>query len=197
MQVATPGDRGYAVGALRYPAVVVCVVLCACSADDVVDVTFDPCSPQTPLTLVPGGDVEAPEVQGVADAVAAWGGVLPVTIEVGDVGAWPADGPALAITFESGDTPYRAMYWDTLGEISISREHLAPGDYGLAIAHELGHAFGLLHVSPDDRASVMNVGNLEVEPTAEDAAAVRALWASCASYDHGTTNPQVRVWVSQ
>lgn len=186
MQVATPGDRGYAVGALRYPAVVLCVLLCACSADDVVDVTFDPCSP---LTLVPGGDVEAPEVQGVADAVAAWGAVLPVTIEVGEVGDWPADGPALAITFESGDTPYRAMYWDTLGEISISREHLAPGDYGLAIAHELGHAFGLLHVSPDDRASVMNVGNLEVAPTADDAAAVRALWASC---EHGRRHAHTR-----
>jgi hypothetical protein len=148
-------------------------VVPSCSSDPEIETVYDPCSP---LTLAVAADLGAPETRGIADAIAAWGHVLPVTIELG-TGAQAAD--VLPIVFEAGDTFYRAIYWDALGSISISRDRLAPEDYGLAIAHELGHAFGLGHVDLEDRPSIMNVGNLEVVPGEADAAAVRARWATC------------------
>jgi hypothetical protein len=45
------------------------------------------------------------------------------------------------------------------------------------IAHEIGHAFGLVHVT--GRASVMNAGNIDVAPNAGDAADLSALWGAC------------------
>jgi hypothetical protein len=38
---------------------------------------------------------------------------------------------------------------------------------------------GLAHIDGSVRASVMNSGNLEIEPTAEDATALSSLWGSC------------------
>lgn len=143
----------------------------ACASDDQIDTVFDPCSPLT--IAVPSDD--AAEVQAVAHAVDAWRAVLPAAIEVANA---PGDG-ALTIRFESGDTFYRAMYWDTIGVISVSRDGLAPGDYAIAIAHELGHAFGLAHVGAETRPSVMNVGNLDVWPNGDDAGEVQARWESC------------------
>lgn len=157
---------------MRIEAVFLC--LCAgCFGGDDIDTVFDPCSS---LTVAPAEGTEASEVASIEAAIEAWGRVLPVqaAVEVGST-----DPAALRVVFESGDLFYRATYWDQLGEISLSREHLDPGDYALAVAHEMGHAFGLHHVAPDQRESVMNVGNLEVPPSPADAAAVGELWDSC------------------
>lgn len=145
----------------------------ACSGNDDVDTVYDPCSPLAIAVLGDHGDAE---VAGVESAIAAWARVLPTQITIG---ATPGAADALPIRFESGESFYRAIYWDAVGEISVSRDRLDPDDYALAIAHEMGHAFGLLHVDKSDRASVMNVGNLEIVPNDEDAAAVRALWDTC------------------
>lgn len=158
---------------VRFAAVF--VALAACSGDPSVETTFDPCSD---LTIVAAAGTTAAELESIDEAVLVWGAVLPVDIEVAASTGAPAG--ALTIHFDSGDTFYRALYFDAIGAIHISREHLAPGDHPLAIAHELGHAFGLLHVPPDERESLMNVGNLEVPATEADAGAVRALWSSCA-----------------
>ena len=145
----------------------------ACSADQNVELVYDPCSP---LTIAVEADVGAAEVLGVEGAILAWKGVLPARIVIG---AGPQAADVLPIYFQPGDTFFRGIYWDGPGEIAIGRDRVDPADYPLAIAHEMGHAFGLLHVSKADRLSVMNVSNLEVAPNEEDAAAVRALWATC------------------
>lgn len=157
---------------MRYSALVLCLVA-ACAADDSIDRTFDPCSP---LTIVPAPGTEAREIQSIEAAALAWSRVIPARIEIG---AGSPDAVTLGVTFEPGDTFYRAMYWAGVGKISISRDGLAPEDYALALAHEMGHAFGLLHVSTELRGSVMNTGNVEIEPTDADGLAVRDLWESC------------------
>jgi hypothetical protein len=145
----------------------------ACSANDDIETVYDPCSP---LTIAVAPDLGAAETQGIEGAIAAWAQVLPAQIVIG---AGPRADDVLPIEFVPGDTFYRGIYWDSLGTISIGRDRLAPEDYALAIAHEMGHAFGLYHVAKSDRASVMNVGNLELAPNDDDAAAVRAHWDTC------------------
>lgn len=148
-------------------------VVSACAADEEVETTYDPCSP---LTIALASDATAAEVTGVEGAILAWTRVLPAQIVVG---TGPQAANVLPINFESGDTFFRGIYWDGPGEIAIGRDQLDPEDYALAIAHEMGHAFGLLHVAKTTRSSVMNVSNLEIAPNEEDAAEVRALWATC------------------
>lgn len=157
---------------MRILLVVAVASVPSCSSNDDIATVYDPCSP---LAIDVAQDITAAERQGIDGAIAAWAHVLPTRIAIGGAGT----ANVLPIRFEPGDTFYRAIYWDSFGLISIGRDRLAPEDYALAIAHEMGHAFGLLHVAKADRASVMNVGNLEVVPNDEDAAAVRALWATC------------------
>ncbi|MGE0869369.1 MAG: hypothetical protein AB7P03_12440 [Kofleriaceae bacterium] len=156
----------------HFLSVVLLATACA-SPEPEVGITFDPCST---LVITPAEGATDQEVQSIRDAVTAWSHVLPVTIEVA---APPQPDPALPLRFESGDTFFRAIYWDDVGQIWVGRDQLAPDDYPIAIAHELGHAFGLLHISPDERPSVMNVGNLELEPNEQDARDVAAMWPSC------------------
>lgn len=159
---------------MRNATAIALTLFCACTSDSTIAITFDPCSP---LSIVPDPQSETREVEAIEEALAYWEDVLPVRAQVGEPA--PAQEGELAILFEGGDTFYRALYLDKRGEIAISREALVPEDYSLAIAHELGHAFGLFHVPLDQRPSVMNVGNLEVAPTEEDAREVSDLWEAC------------------
>lgn len=146
------------------------LLLVACASG--VDTSFDPCSP---LTIVPGSELRPQERESIQSAIDAWSTVLPTEITVS---ADPGDGPILYINFDE-DSFYRAIYFDKVGEIWINRKRLEEDDFALAIAHELGHAFGLLHTAADERVSVMNVGNLATPPTLEDARAVSELWEAC------------------
>jgi hypothetical protein len=165
----------YRLPQLRFLLIAALLPIAACLTDDTISTTFDPCSP---LTIVPGTDTEEHEIQSIEEALGAWERVLPTRVSVASSSG--SDGE-LSIFFESGDTFFRAIYMDQWGEILISREKLAPEDYALAIAHELGHAFGLHHVPAQERASIMNVGNLDIVPSADDAISVSALWDSCSS----------------
>ena len=149
------------------------VLATACASQDEAATVYDPCSP---LTLSISSDLGADERRGVDEAIAMWSAVLPTHIEVG-TGARASN--VLPVIFVRGDVAHRAAYWDRSGIIEIARDRLEPSTYGIALAHELGHAFGLLHVATSDRASVMNVGNLEVRPGADEAAELRALWPAC------------------
>lgn len=159
---------------MRHLAILGLALAVACAADDAPETVYDPCSP---LTLAVEPDLGDTERTAVESAIAAWQHVLPTRISIGDR---TAATDVLPVRFVSGDTFYRAIYWDFEGSISISRDRLAEHDYALALAHELGHAFGLLHVRATDRASVMNEGNLELAPTTADAADVAARWSTCA-----------------
>lgn len=164
---------GYLLADLRVLLVAALLPIAACLANDTIDTTFDPCSP---LTIATSADTEEHELQSIEEAIVAWDQVLPTQISAGNSSG---EANELSVFFDSGDTFFRAIYFDKLGAIHISRQKLAPEDFALAIAHELGHAFGLRHVPDQERASVMNVGNLVIPPNAGDAFAVGALWESC------------------
>ncbi len=148
------------------------IALSACASDETVEVVFDPC---TDLRIAVSSVADPADAAAVDAAMAEWSHVLPVHYEI----VHDASPDVLRVRFSSGDSYFRAIYWDAVGTVEISRDRLAPADYPLAVAHELGHSFGLLHVDPSVRTSVMNVGNLSVSPTQDDAAEVSARWDSC------------------
>jgi hypothetical protein len=153
----------------------VCILAAAaCAApSDEPETIYDPCSP---LHVAISPTVTPSERAGVEAAIASWAARLPAQLALQD-GGKPAD-DVLPIVFEHG-SGMRGAYWDAEGWISINSDELRAAEYPFAIAHEMGHAFGLPHVDASERVSVMNVGNTTIAPTEADAAAVAALWASC------------------
>lgn len=138
---------------------------CAAPSDAPIDVTFDPCHPPR---IASDAGASAVQVAGIADAEALW--------QLGPTGVG-----ALDVRFEPAADAFHGLYDDQAGIIYIN-DHLSdPPTLAIVIAHELGHAFGLHHVSPDVRASLMNPGNLVVPPTDADRRALAALWGACAA----------------
>ena len=88
-------------------------------------------------------------------------------------------GGGLDIRFQAAAPPFHGFYDDQAGVIYINDDLADPSELAIVIAHEVGHSFGLVHVSPDVRPSLMNPGNLEVLPTEDDQRALEALWGVC------------------
>ena len=86
----------------------------------------------------------------------------------------------MAVEFVPSAPGVYGLYDDTDLILEISNA-LTDDQRAIVIAHELGHAFGLVHVPKEERASVMNVGNLQIVPTDDDRLAVAALWGDCAN----------------
>ena len=104
------------------------------------------------------------------------------------IGEWRAVGVAaltgssadstLEIVFEPAGSAFYGYYDGS--SIYINSALTDDSKRAITIAHELGHALGLVHVPANQRASVMNPGNLVVAPTSEDASAIAARWGECA-----------------
>ena len=131
-------------------------------------ITFDPCEPTT--LAAPGATAD--ELAGIDQALALWRAHGVSTLAL-------ADGAPLTVVFRSGAPAIYGFYDDTTATITINTELTDPAQRAVTIAHELGHALGLVHVPPATRASVMNPGNLTVVPTDGDAAALVAHWGAC------------------
>jgi len=91
-------------------------------------------------------------------------------------------GPGLPIHFQAAGAPFHGLYDAPSGQVFINTD-LAGAPLAVTIAHEIGHAFGLVHIPADQRSSVMNPNNLVVEPTAEDVDTLATRWG-CLASDH-------------
>jgi Matrixin len=163
---------------LRFSLVVVAALLGACAADtgdDSLEVVFDPCDP---VSLLPA-DANADERASVDSAIEMWG-----LMGIGALARAP-EGAALdptagviEVRFEEAAPLFYGVYDDESGVVFINRRLADDHARAVTIAHEVGHALGLPHIS--DRDSVMNPENLVHEPNADDAGDLRSLWGDCA-----------------
>lgn len=146
---------------------------CSADTDDrVLDITYDPCDARVRTDA----DATSEELQNLDAAFELWnqsGGFRVQRSERGSAQEQP-----LVVHFRRSLGPFHGYYDDEAGEISIHRG-LRDRAEAVTIAHELGHAFGLWHVKPSTRRSVMNPGNTTVTPTELDVESVRALWGIC------------------
>ncbi len=130
----------------------------------------DPCSP---IVLVPAADATAAERAAVIAAASMWDDVAATRFAMDDI-----DGaPRLAVRFASAPLAFFGAYEAERADIVLNRDLPTDALREIAMAHELGHAMGLVHVT--DRDSVMNPGNVTIAPNAADAAALAALWGAC------------------
>lgn len=147
------------------------------------EVTYDPCT----VVITPAADVTPEQLRGIDGAIAIWNDAAGLRL-VRASGEIDAGAEALPIRFEAAAAAFRGVYLDEEGVVLVNSRIEDDGARAITIAHELGHAFGLWHVDPDEAASLMNPGNLEIFPTPADVAAVRALWGTC---DAAATAPSV------
>jgi len=97
----------------------------------------------------------------------------------GEAAAGAAAGAVIDIQFADAAAVFHGVYDPTGDRVLINRDLTDPATVAIVVAHELGHAFGLVHVSPGARRSLMNPGNLTTPPTDADQQAVEALWGRC------------------
>ena len=140
-------------------------------------VTFDACAP---LTLVPDASATDEQLAGIAAALALWNGTAGTQLQVS---ATPVPGAStVPIHFQAAAAPMHGLYDPQAVAIFINDDlsDLA-SPMAVTIAHEVGHAFGLVHIPEGTRASVMNPGNLTTTPNAGDVADLANLWGACAA----------------
>jgi hypothetical protein len=144
------------------------LVACSSGGGDVsIDVTHDVCAP---ITVSSPTATEA-QLAGIDEALTLWRSHGVERLEREDQGM-------IEIQFEPASGLFFGLYDDENSVIYINQSITDPVKLHIVIAHELGHAFGLAHVS--GRPSLMNPGNTGVLPTTEDSAELQALWGSCA-----------------
>ena len=122
-----------------------------------------------------GTDVVTARLAAIDRATSLWRDV-----GVGDASRDAPTSDAVTIEFVTGGPVSFGLYDGADRRIYVNRTLTADED-AITIAHELGHAFGLVHVPPATRASVMNAGNLTIAPNLGDRDAIDALWGACAA----------------
>ncbi|MBZ0232072.1 MAG: hypothetical protein K8M05_06935 [Deltaproteobacteria bacterium] len=152
---------------------VACTGACTGGApDQVIDIVFDVCQP----FVVNAPEADTLQRAGIERALDLWRerGVAAAT-------TMPLEGaPVVEVRFADASPAFHGVYEDEVGVIYINSRLTDPETMAIVVSHELGHAFGMWHVSSDDRHSVMNPGNLEIAPTSDDGVALVEMWGPCA-----------------
>jgi Matrixin len=164
---------------LRFSPVVVAALLSgACAAetgDRSLEVVFDPCGP---VSLLPEG-ASADERASIDSAIEMWSRTGVGSLALAPAGAAPDPAAGvLEVRFQEAAPLFYGVYDDESGVVFINRRLDDDHARAVTIAHEVGHALGLPHIS--DRDSVMNPENLVHEPNPDDAGEIQSLWGDCA-----------------
>jgi hypothetical protein len=124
-------------------------------------VVFDPCRP---TTVVPAAGTTGDERSGIAEAISLWAaaGGPPLVLAPEDDAQPTAGGQILPLGFEAAAPIFYGLYRAERGDIVINRQLPDPRGRAITVAHEIGHAFGLMHETA--RRSLMSPGNLVVPP---------------------------------
>lgn len=143
---------------------------CAPPPNTSLQIVYDPCGG---LGVRAAVDTTPPELAGVSAGLALWSATR-VRLGLDDAST------SVPVRFEDAPDAIRGVYDDRVGEVVINeRLTTTPDPLAVTVAHELGHAMGLLHVPLAERESVMNPGNITVAPTADDVAVLWAQWPGC------------------
>lgn len=145
------------------------VVLVACGTSEPGPaLTFDPCA----VTRVDAAGANAEQLASIDTAISMWSAR-------GVNGLQRGEGAQVSLVFKNAAPSMYGFYDETTATVYVNLRITDPSQRAVVIAHELGHALGLLHVSPNVRSSVMNPGNVVIEPTDADAAALVDAWGAC------------------
>jgi hypothetical protein len=153
---------------LRVPGYFAFLPLVACggTSSDAIALTHDACAPLALVSATP----TAVQSAGIDKAQQLWrdNGVPSIGLRAGET---------VEVQFDDAAPPFHGLYDDQTGIIYINNDLTDETSLSIVIAHEVGHAFGLVHIT--DRPSVMNPGNLTIAPNAQDRIALEALWGPC------------------
>jgi len=132
---------------------------------------FDPCSP----VVVAAPDASDNQLASIDSALASWNAQGVEFVRR----ALPEITPEVTITFRDASEAIYGFYDDTTAIVYVNVALTDGSKRAITVAHELGHALGLVHIAPATRASVMNPGNLTVGPNDGDRVELAARWGSC------------------
>jgi hypothetical protein len=135
------------------------------------DVAFDACAP---VALVLDAGLTATQSAGITAAIALWNERAGTRLMLAD----DRGTSRLPVHFQTAAPNFHGLYDGPSGQVFINNDLSGP-PLAITIAHEIGHAFALVHVSSDQRSSVMNPNNLVVEPTAQDIDTLAVRWGAC------------------
>ncbi len=101
-------------------------------------ITFDPCAG---ITVAMAGTPTQPQSDGVAAAIALWNATGQTRLSAGP----DAAAASIPVHFQFAASPDHGLYDGQQGAIFVN-EDLTGDPLAVTLAHELGHAFGLVHV---------------------------------------------------
>jgi hypothetical protein len=147
------------------------LLLAACgSPDQTIDLVFDPCEP-----LSIGTDSsELGDQRSIEEATRLWNELAGTRLSLAE-----GETPVVMVGFEEAAPAHKGLYDDERGVIIVNRNLEEGRPLTITIAHEIGHAMGLLHVKDSGRRSVMVPGNTDTPPGEVDREALTALWGEC------------------
>jgi hypothetical protein len=168
------------IGAVVWSAVAVgvfgvCGVFGCAGGDDLPPPPLaDPCDA---IVLVTEPGASDGERAAIGDAAEMWATVASTRMTLAGTETVDPAPTAIPIRFAPAALAFLGAYEVERKDLVINSDIPDRATRAIVVAHELGHAFGLVHVQGRD--SIMNAGNGTIPPNALDAADLAARWGIC------------------